>query len=137
MKVFFTATLLLLLLFVCTGARAAEDGFVGTWSISVDETSADMPWWETVKYPVRLRVTTTSGRVAIEMTDQYGFSCATDTEVTRVNVGRELVFSHCGAGTKHAKSWGPVHHAKIVDGRIEGVVTSDRYLFRWSGVRVP
>jgi len=70
------------------------------------------------------------------MTDQYGYVCDDDVEVTTANAGRELVFSHCGAGTKHASSWGPIHHAKVIEGRLEGVVTLDRFLFRWTGIRV-
>ncbi len=58
----------------------------------------------------------------------YGHECA--------NNGREIVFEFCGGlGTKNDIAWGPIHHAKIVNGQLHGTVTTNQHLFNWVGKR--
>jgi hypothetical protein len=73
---------------------AAEGALEGNWSISVDSDSAQMRWWETIKYSVVLQVYKKAGRLCVEIRDQYGYSCPHDVEVTTANAGSERVFSH-------------------------------------------
>ena len=117
-------------------AFAKESTFAGEWNVTVDENSSDQPWWYEVKYPATLRVRMSGDVVHIDMVDQYGYECSTTSQVMLTNAGRDLVFAHCGAGTKNPESWSPIHHTKIVEGQLQGVVTTNRYLFRWTGVRV-
>lgn len=114
-------------------AYAENSDFIGTWSIEpVSESKDQFPWWRQIKYPKSLKVTFAREKYKIVFIDQYGNSCK--GEAKPVNINRELIFEYCGTlGTKSSTSWGSIHHAKIVNGKLHGVVTSNQFLFSWVG----
>ncbi len=109
-------------------------GFVGSWAIEADTSSSDFPWWKEVKYPRLLHVSRTDSGLSLRFEDQYGFECTISNPLV-TNEGRDLVFSHCGP-SKFENAWSPIQHAKIDGDKIRGVVTAEKFLFRWAGVRL-
>ncbi len=114
---------------------AAEDPLIGTWNIEVKPDSDEQfPFWREIKYPKKLVISKSGQQYIMDFTDQYNYEC--EGQPMSTNRGLELVFTFCsGLGTKSPLSWSPIHHAKIVDGKLHGVVTSNRYLFKWVGER--
>ena len=129
-------TTIIVISLLCFGEASAQDHeFIGTWNIEVITDSAEQfPWWMEVKYPKKLRVFLKDEELSFHLTDQFDFECEGSPLV--VNRDSEIVFAFCGGGgTKSPSSWSPLHHAKVVEGNLQGVVTSDRYLFKWVGTR--
>ncbi len=86
-----------------------------------------------IKYPTELLISQVDEEYRIIFTDQFSFSCAsTAFSASKKN---EIVFQFCGGGVKSELSSAPIHHAKVVDGKLLGVVTTDRHLFNWVGER--
>ena len=114
---------------------AAEDPLIGTWNIEVKPDSDEQfPFWREIKYPKKLVISKSGQQYTMEFTDQYDYKC--EAKPMSTNRGLELVFTFCsGLGTKSSLSWSPIHHAKIINGKLHGVVTSNRYLFKWVGER--
>ena len=114
---------------------ADEDPLIGTWNVEVKPTSdKQFPFWREIKYPKKLVVSKSGKNYKVLFTDQYGYEC--ETKPMSTNRSQELIFTFCsGLGTKSPLSWSPIHHAKIVDGKLHGVVTSNRFLFEWVGDR--
>lgn len=108
----------------------------GMWQIKIVSSGKDtFPWWQQIKYPTLLEVSKKEDTFEIKFTDQFDYKCS--GKAMSVNNGRELVFEFCsGFGTKHDNAWGPIHHAKIINGQLHGTVTANQYLFKWVGKRV-
>jgi hypothetical protein len=130
MKIFLTLAIFLL------PVSAIAESIEGTWEIEVVSEGKDQfPWWQQIKYPAKLVISKTNDAYSFEFTDQYKFTC-TGTAMS-VNNGKEVVFEFCsGLGTKSEMAWGPIHHAKLVQGRLQGAVTTNQHLFNWAGTRV-
>ena len=118
-------------------AQAENKQLVGTWVIEPEnESKEQFPWWYEIKYPKKLIVTFSNGKYLYTFIDQFNYECEGNPMLA--NQGKELVFEFCGGlGTKSPLSWSPIHHAKVVDGKLYGVVTNNKYLFKWVGVRQP
>ncbi len=118
-------------------AYAENKQLVGTWAIEpINKSKEQFPWWHEIKYPKILVVTFSNGKYFYTFTDQFNYECKGKPMLA--NQGKELVFEFCGGlGTKSPLSWSPIHHAKVVKGKLHGVVTSNIYLFSWVGVRQP
>jgi hypothetical protein len=127
--------LFLILLLISTSALSNNESLVGEWLIEpIHESKEQFPWWRQIKYPKKLIVATDNGKYSFIFVDQFEFKC--EGTPLLANEGKELVFEYCsGLGTKSPRNWGPIHHAKIIDGKLRGVVTNNRYLFTWVGVR--
>lgn len=115
---------------------AEEPDFVGSWKIEpISKSSGEFPWWHEIKYPIKLDIVEENGTLELVFEDQFNFVCRATPLMT--NRESELVFDWCGSGgTKNPASWAPIHHAKIVNGKLIGVVSTDRILFKWKGQRV-
>ena len=108
-----------------------KDATDGVWDIKVLETSTkQFPWWRQVKYPVTLEVLTNREVFTIRIVDQSGGSC--EVQPLEISTKQEFVFAFCYP-TKHSGAWSPIHHAKLIDGKLHGVVTNKDYLFSWLG----
>ncbi len=55
--------------------------------------------------------------------------------VAVINQGRDLLLVHGGAGTKEPTALAPIHHVKLVKGKLHAVVTSHDKLFEWIAER--
>jgi hypothetical protein len=116
-------------------AAALADDFAGTWTVTeVVESKKGFPWSSEVKYPRMMILEVREGRLTGHYTDQQGHSDSFEL-VAVVNRGRDLLLVHGGAGTKDPRSFSPVHHAKLVDGRLRGVVIAEEKLFEWVAER--
>ncbi len=122
-------TITILLLPVITLAETLE----GVWKIQIVPSDKEQfPWWQQIKYPVKLVVIKNGPVFDLTFTDQYNYTCS--GMAMSANNGREIVFEFCGGlGTKHNHAWGPIHHAKIVNGQLHGTVTTNQHLFNWVG----
>jgi len=114
---------------------AAHKSLIGVWKIeTVWDSSDQFPWWRQIKYPKQLEIEMENGELSTYFTDEYGDRCEVQSIIQ--NEGQEIVFGYCdGSSTKHPDNWAPIHHAKLVNGKLEGVVTREKYLFRWIGER--
>jgi len=129
-------SVLLTILIILLPVSVLAEGLEGNWEINVvPEGKEQFPWWQQIKYPTKLVITRESDVYTFKFTDQYDFTCS--GTAMSANKNREIVFEFCSKlGTKHDIAWGPIHHAKLVDGKLQGVVTSSQYLFKWVGNRV-
>lgn len=116
-------------------ATASDSELIGVWEIEVvPEGNEQFPSWMQIKYPVKLEVFASNNTLLYRFTDQYEYECI--GAPMHANQNQELVFEFCGTlGTKNSSTWSPIHHAKVVNGELHGVVTSNRYLFKWVGKR--
>ncbi|WP_109763414.1 hypothetical protein [Pleionea mediterranea] len=107
----------------------------GVWEIKVASSGKDQfPWWQHVKYPTKLEVSIINGTYKFQFTDQHNYTCS--GSAMSVNNSNEIVFEFCGGlGTKSELAWEPIHHAKLVQGKLHGVVTTNQHLFNWVGER--
>jgi hypothetical protein len=121
---------------IAASAPASPDEFTGTWTVTkvVEPKKNGFPWSLEVKYPRVMTLALREGRLIGEYTDQQGHSDRFEL-VAIVNQGRDLLLVHGGAGAKDAHSFSPIHHVKLVDGRLRGVVTTDEKLFEWVAER--
>ena len=128
--------LIYLLIIISSLVRAESDPLIGVWNIEVQPDSEEQfQWWQEIKYPKKLIITKDENQYSMVFTSQYDYECK-GTPMS-VNQGLELVFEFCsGIGTKHSTSWSPIHHAKVINGKLYGVVTDKRYLFKWIGTKV-
>lgn len=131
-----TRNILFIILFFPSLLNAEINDFVGTWEIKVvPEGATQFPWWQEVKYPTVLVISRVNKELKIKFKDQFDYEC--NTKPLIVNRGNELVFNYCsGLGTKSPMAWSPIQHAKLIEGKLHGVVTTNRYLFKWLGERV-
>jgi len=116
--------------------QAGADDFTGAWKVvEVRETQTDgYPWSAEIKYPRDMTLELRDGRLIGNYTDQTGYS--DDFELAAVvNQGRDLLLVHGGAATKDPNSLSPIHHVKLVGGKLRAVVTAHDKLFEWVAER--
>jgi hypothetical protein len=112
------------------------DDFAGKWEVTdvVESNKEGFDWTLEVKYPKSMTLSVRDGRLVGRYTDQWKYS--SDFElVAVVNRGRDLLLVHGGAGTKDPRAFSPVHHVKLVEGKLHAVVTSHEKLFEWIAER--
>jgi len=121
---------------ICGATLAGADDFAGKWTVTniIEAKKGGFPWSLEIKYPKTMTLEFRDHRLMGQYTDQQGYSGAFEL-VAVVNQGRDLLLVHGGAGTKDARSFSPVHHVKLVDGKLRGVVTTDDKLFEWVAER--
>jgi hypothetical protein len=115
---------------------AAADDFAGKWEVTriVEATKGDFQWNLEVKYPKYMTLELRNGRLVGRYTDQSEYSSEFEL-VAVVNQGHDLLLVHGGAGTKNPESLSPIHHVKLVRGKLHAVVTSHDKLFEWTAER--
>jgi hypothetical protein len=116
-------------------AGAAED-FTGKWEVTkvIDGKKDEFPWSLEVKYPKYMTLELRDGRLVGRYTDQSDYSGEFEL-VAVINQGRDLLLVHGGAGTKSPEALSPIHHAKLVNGKLHAIVTSHTKLFEWIAER--
>ena len=98
----------------------------GAWEFQVD-TSPAFPWWNQIKYPVKLIVT----KNAVKFEDQAGFNCEPkaffyDDELDA------LIFKHC-LPTKSELAFSPFYRVMLDDQKLNGEVWTYKLLFNLRG----
>ncbi len=127
--------LVLTISILLTPVSVLAETLEGVWEVSVAPEGKDQfPWWQQIKYPTKLEVSKNGETYTFQFTDQYDYTCL--GTAMSANNGREIVFEFCSdLGTKHDIAWGPIHHAKLVNGKLYGAVTTNKHLFNWVGKR--
>ncbi|HMF60481.1 MAG TPA: hypothetical protein VK595_08920 [Vicinamibacterales bacterium] len=133
---FTKAIAVVVLLCGSAGGPAAADGFAGKWEVTevVTSNKDGFDWSLEVKYPKHMTLELRNGRLAGHYTDQWKYSSEFEL-VAVINQGHDLLLVHGGAGTKNPEALSPVHHVKLVKGKLHAVVTSGDKLFEWIAVR--
>lgn len=123
--------LLTLPLQACMGGQ-----FVGEWEIEITGPDTAMPPYQVeIKYPKWMKIELAGKGATGSYRDQFGYEC-TFPMIAFINAGQDLLFTMCGT-TKHPESFAPVHHAKVIDGKLVGIVFTTEKMFEWEGRRVP
>jgi hypothetical protein len=131
-----TKVWLLFFAITVTSATAATEDFLGEWRIHpTPKSKRDAFFLDDIKYPKWMKIELRNGKLVGVYEDQSEFRSEFEL-VAVINRGRDLIFVHGGLGTKEPESFCPVHHAKLVNGKLEGVVTANGKLFEWIGERV-
>jgi hypothetical protein len=114
----------------------AADDFAGKWEVTtiIEKEKDGFQWSLETKYPKYMTLELRNGRLVGRYTDQWRYSGEFEL-VAVVNEGRDLLLVNGGAGTKAAEARSPVHHVKLVKGRLHAVVTSHDKLFEWIAER--
>ena len=73
------------------------------------------------------------GRLEGRYTDQWDHAGKFEL-VAVINEGHDLLLVHEG-GTNSPEALSPIHHVKLVNGKLHAVVTSDDKLFEWIAER--
>jgi hypothetical protein len=121
-------------LVLLAAARALADDFTGQWEVTqVLNEREGFPWSREIKYPKQMLLQVQAGQLVGSYTDQQDFSC-TFPVVLVLNHGRDLVLAHCGE-TKSPDAYAPIHHVKLLNGKLHGVVTTNEKLFEWVATR--
>ena len=109
--------------------------FAGKWEVtSVTEAKKDAYSWSLeVKYPKRMTLEVRDGRLEGRYTDQWDYSGKFEL-VAVINEGHDLLLVHEG-GTKDPESLSPIHHVKLIHGKLHAVVTTREKLFEWIAER--
>ena len=100
--------------------------FVGEWSIAVEKQSG-FPWWEQIKYPVKLSVT----KIGITFEDQMGFKC-TPNKFFYDDELDALIFKNC-LPAKSELAFSPFYRVKFDRGRLTGETWTYKLLYLWKG----
>lgn len=120
----------ILLLFCISACDFVEaelpDEFVGEWSTKVEKGSG-FPWWQQIKYPVKLSIT----KSGVTFEDQMGFKCTLDTFFYDDEL-EALIFKHC-LPTKSEQAFSPFYRVKLNDGHLAGETWTYKLLFMWKG----
>jgi hypothetical protein len=119
-----------------SGPAAAEaDAFSGKWEVTriIEAKKEGYQWSLEVKYPKHMTLELREGRLQGRYTDQWEYS-GTFELVAVVNGGHDLLLVHEG-GTKSPEALSPIHHVKLVKGKLHAVVTSHDKLFEWIAER--
>ena len=112
----------------------ADNEFVGEWDVEVvSPVTAKSPYQLDVKYPKWMKIEVKEGQLSGRYIDQYGGACSFPM-IESLNGGKDLLFVICGT-TKNPDSYAPVHHAKIIGGRLKGIVFGKTVLFEWMGAK--
>jgi len=130
-----TAIAALVLLGSLTAPPTPED-FTGTWEVTkiVESQKGDFQWSLEVKYPKHMTLELRNGFLAGRYIDQWEYSSEFEL-VAVINQGHDLILVNGGAGTKNPESYSPIHHVKLVKGKLHGVVSSHDKLFEWVAER--
>jgi hypothetical protein len=116
-------------------AVVEPDAFSGDWEVTriIEAKKDGYQWSLEIKYPKRMTLEVRDGRLEGRYTDQWKHSGKFEL-VAIVNGGHDLLLVHEG-GTKSPEARSPVHHVKLVNGKLHGVVTSHDKLFEWIAER--
>jgi len=118
-------------------SSATVSRFEGDWEVHavvrVPEGEPE-PQGTEVKYPVRLTIAITEGKVSGTYKDQFGFEGPLAVAVL-LNEGQDLIIA-CAGTTKEGSAFAPIHHLKVVDDALVGVVLARTRLFEWRAHRV-
>jgi hypothetical protein len=104
--------------------------FVGRWNSRVEE-GPGFPWWQQMRYPVRLSV----GAAKLTFVDQMGTECEPKTFFYDEELDA-LIFTHC-LSSKSSLTIPPFYRMRIIGDRVDGEVWTYKLLFRWAGERAP
>ena len=114
---------------------AMADDFTGRWEVTkVIENNKDFERSLEFKYPKHMTLELRNGHLVGRYTDQWDYSSEFEL-VAVINQGRDLLLVHGGAGTKEPTALAPIHHVKLVNGKLHAVVTSQDKLFEWIAER--
>ena len=111
-------------------AAESTSPWIGDWQVRLAPRQDPLRVGE-IRYPQRLLITADSANLKLMAWDQFKQSCRIE-EFLLINAGRDLVFSWCGT-TKHSDSFTPIHHVKLSNGQLRGVVSTTEKLFEWVG----
>jgi hypothetical protein len=123
-------------LLLLSGSPVVEpDAFSGNWEVTriIEAKKDGYEWSLEIKYPKRMTLEVRDGRLEGRYTDQWKHSGKFEL-VAVVNGGHDLLLVHEG-GTKSPEARSPVHHVKLVNGKLHAVVTSHDKLFEWVAER--
>jgi len=135
MKRFLLLLFLFLVLLVLPLHAEQENQFTGEWNIAITAPeTARPPYQVEIKYPKWMKIEVKDGKLTGTYIDQFDYHC-TFPMLEIVNDGHDLLFVMCGT-TKLSESFMPVHHAKVIDGKMVGVTLTREKLFEWEGQRV-
>ena len=125
-----------LLLLGGLAAPAPPEDFTGTWEVTkiVEGKTGEFQWSLEIEYPTHMTLEIRNGHLAGRYTDQWGYSGEFEL-VSVINQGHDLLLVNGGAGTKNPESYSPIHHVKLVKGKLHAIVTSHDKLFEWVAER--
>ena len=128
-------TIALALVLWASETLAEADDFSGKWEVTkiVEAKKDGVEWSLEIKYPKYMTLEVREGRLEGRYTDQWDYSGKFEL-VAVVNEGHDLLLVHEG-GTKSAEALSPIHHVKLIKGRLHAVVTSHEKLFEWIAER--
>ena len=127
--------LITLLTLAAFNAFGDSSQFLGEWEIEIVPVGKDeFPFYRQIKYPKWMVIKKGKEGLNGEYIDQFEYRCNFPL-LEELNDGNDLLFVNCGS-TKSSIAYSPIHHAKIKDGKLYGVVTTDRKVFEWIGTRV-
>jgi hypothetical protein len=125
--------LLAIAVLAVSGPAVASD-FAGQWEVTQISNERDgFRWSLEVSYPKRMALEMRGDQLAGRYTDQRGVACEFEVAAL-LNRGRDLLLAPCGE-TKSPEAYAPIHHVKLRDGKLVGVVTTNQRLFEWVAVR--
>jgi hypothetical protein len=132
----FPKVMAIALLVGISASPPAADDFAGKWEVTkvIEKDKSGFQWSVEIKYPKYMTPELRNGRLAGRYTDQWDYSSEFEL-VAVVNEGRDLLLVNGGAGTKEPQALSPVHHVKLVKGKLHAVVTSHDKLFEWIAER--
>jgi hypothetical protein len=132
----FSSVIVVGMLLASPVAPSPGQDFSGKWNVTkvIEGKKDDFPWSLEIKYPKAMTLEVRDGRLIGKYTDQHGYSDTFEL-VAVVNKGNDLILVHGGAGTKSPEALSPIHHAKLVKGKLHAVVISHTKLFEWIAER--
>jgi len=124
----------MMLLMWMAQATARVENFEGAWRVTElhsgqEPDSSSME----IKYPKIFQLKLVSGSLEGTYADQFGNECSFAL-VTVFNGGNDLLLIGCGS-TKESGSYAPIHHVKLKNNKLIGVVTTNDKLFEWVAER--
>jgi hypothetical protein len=122
-------------LLLCGPAATEPDAFSGNWEVTriIEANSRGTSGALEIKYPKQMTLELREGRLHGRYTDQWEYQGNFEL-VAVVNDGHDLLLVHEG-GTKSPEALSPIHHVKLVKGKLHAVVTSHDKLFEWIAER--
>jgi hypothetical protein len=129
-------TILLIALAAAPHPPPPADDFSGTWEVvRVVDREKGAPWSSLeIKYPKRFTLRREGAVLSGSYVDQFDYANSFEL-VAVVNKGRDLLLVHGGEGTKAAEALSPIHHVKLVKGRLHAVVMTNIKCFEWIAER--
>ena len=121
--------------FTVGASYGAPSQFVGEWKIEVVPAKKDeFPFYRQIKYPKWMQIKIINGRLIGEYIDQFEYRCKFPL-IEEVNNGNDLIFTNCGK-TKSLNAYSPIHHVKLLNGKLAGIVFTNKKVFEWKGERI-